>query len=131
MSVLWSLVRMPISPKLPVGTLVAALSSALLSLLCPTTCICSLGPAQSRCVREEGKQRILDRSYLPWVCGGLELHFFIWFVHPSIHLFTKIPTMHQAHSRSIPKAPYSFYKVLAAPSLDSGTVFLSGHSAQL
>lgn len=65
-------------------------------------CLLSPGLAQNRRMRGEGNQRILNRSYLAWVCQRPESHIYTWFVHSSIHLFSKPPTIHQAHNRSTP-----------------------------
>ena len=68
----------------------------------PPPCISSSGLAQSRCMMGEGNQRILDRSDSTWVCESSELHVFTWFIHPSVHLCNKAPSMPKAHSRSTP-----------------------------
>ena len=57
---------------------------------------------EHRCMMGEGNQRILDRSDSTWVCESSELHVFTWFIHPSVHLCNKAPSMPKAHSRSTP-----------------------------
>lgn len=73
-----------------------------LPLSAPPPCIPSSGLAQSRCMTGEGNQRILHRRDSAWVCESSELHGFTWFIHSSVHLCNKAPSMSKAHSRSTP-----------------------------